>query len=65
MIRLPCRVSVLIAAACLPQAAFAQLGEVHLGSLVTYGTARSYGPGAGLGLGVAAGRLVYLGARWT
>ncbi len=43
--------------ACLPSAAYPQLGEVHLGSVVSYGGAASYGLGAGLVLGVAAGRL--------
>lgn len=55
----------LAAVICLPSAAGAQLGEVQLGSVVTYGTAGPYGPGAGLVLGVAAGRLAYVGLRWT
>lgn len=50
---------------CLPSAAYPQLGEVHLGSVVSYGTAAPYGVGAGLILGVAAGRLAYLGLRWA
>lgn len=49
----------------LPSAAYAQLGEVQLGSVVSYGTAAPYGLGAGLVLGVAAGRLAYAGLRWT
>lgn len=51
--------------ACLPSAAYPQLGEVHVGSVVSYGGAASYGLGAGLVLGVAAGRLAYVGLRWT
>lgn len=43
----------------------AQLGEVHLGALASYGTASSYGVGAGLIGGISAGRLVYVGARWV
>lgn len=53
------------ALACLPSAAYPQLGEVHLGSVVSYGGAAPYGVGAGLVLGVAAGRLAYAGLRWT
>ncbi len=49
----------------LPSAAYSQLGEVQLGSVVSYGTAAPYGVGAGLVLGVAAGRLAYAGLRWT
>lgn len=50
---------------CLPSATRAQLGEVQLGSVVSYGTAAPYRIGAGVVLGIAAGRLAYLGARWT
>ena len=49
----------------LPSPAYPQLGEVHLGSVVSYGGAAPYGLGAGLTLGVAAGRLAYIGLRWT
>ena len=49
----------------LPSSAHAQLGEVHLGPVVSYGGAAPYGVGAGLALGVAAGRLAYVGLRWT
>ncbi len=49
----------------LPSAAYAQLGEVQLGTVVSYGPAAPYGMGAGLVLGVAAGRIVYAGLRWT
>ena len=50
---------------CLPSAAYPQLGEVQLGSVVSYGLAAPYGIGAGLVLGVAAGRLAYVGLRWN
>lgn len=44
--------------------AVGQLGEAQLGVLASYGTPRAFGPGAGLVLGVATGRLAYLGVRW-
>ena len=43
----------------------AQLGEVQVGGLVSYGLEDAYGPGAGIVFGVAAGRITYIGARWT
>jgi hypothetical protein len=43
----------------------AQLGELQVGVSASYGTADAYGPGAGLVLGVATGRLAYAGLRWT
>jgi hypothetical protein len=43
----------------------AQLGEVHLGGLVSYGSGGAYQGGAGLIGGISAGRLVYVGARWV
>lgn len=43
----------------------AQLGEVHLGGLVSYGSGRAYQGGAGLIGGISAGRIVYVGARWV
>lgn len=43
----------------------AQLGELQAGVVGTYGSATPYGPGAGLVLGVAPGRLGYVGLRWT
>lgn len=57
----------LVVAALLPVASAlrAQLGEVHLGALASYGTGRAYGPGAGLVFGVAVGRLTYVGLRWA
>ncbi|MDP3774116.1 MAG: hypothetical protein Q8Q85_07575 [Gemmatimonadales bacterium] len=57
----------LVVAALLPLASAlqAQLGEVQLGALASYGTGRAYGPGAGLVFGLAAGRLTYIGLRWA
>lgn len=43
----------------------AQLGEVQAGVVASYGTSKAAGAGAGLVLGVASGRLAYLGLRWT
>ena len=43
----------------------AQLGELQIGVVGSYGTSKAYGPGAGLVLGVATGRLAYVGLRWT
>ncbi|MDH4131749.1 MAG: hypothetical protein OEV95_08060 [Gemmatimonadota bacterium] len=48
-----------------PASLHAQLGEVHVGLLASYGTAGSYQAGGGLLAGVSAGRLVYLGVRWV
>ncbi len=42
-----------------------QIGELHLGVVASYGTPETYGPGAGLVVGVAPGRLVYVGLRWS
>jgi hypothetical protein len=42
-----------------------QVGELHLGVVASYGTPETYGPGAGVVVGVAPGRLVYVGARWS
>ena len=42
-----------------------QIGELHLGVVASYGTPGTYGPGAGLVLGIAPGRLVYVGVRWS
>ena len=57
--------AVAVSVALLPTCLTAQLGEVHLGMLAGYGTAGAYGAGAGLIVGVAAGRLAYVGVRWT
>lgn len=43
----------------------AQLGEVQVGGVLSYGLEDAYRPGAGIVLGVAAGRITYIGARWT
>ena len=43
----------------------AQLGEVQVGMVASYGTGEAYEPGAGVVVGVAAGRLTYLGLRWA
>jgi hypothetical protein len=43
----------------------AQLGELQFGVVGSQGTSAAYGPGAGLVLGVATGRLAYVGLRWT
>ncbi len=53
----------LLAAA--PAPALAQLGEVQLGAVASWGSAKTYGPGGGLVFGVAAGRLAYVGVRWS
>lgn len=42
-----------------------QIGELHLGVVANYGTPRAFGPGAGLVVGIAPGRLVYVGVRWS
>ena len=48
-----------------PSVARAQLGEVHLGALASYGMSNSHGPGGGIAIGVATGRFTYLGVRWA
>jgi hypothetical protein len=45
--------------------ATAQLWEVHLGAVGTYGTADAHGAGIGPVIGVMPGRLAYAGLRWT
>jgi len=45
--------------------AFGQIGELQAGMVGSYGWTTAYGPGAGLVLGVATGRLAYVGLRWT
>ena len=42
-----------------------QIGELHLGVVANYGTPGTFGPGAGLVVGIAPGRLAYVGARWS
>lgn len=55
----------LLPVALLPATLAAQLGEIHLGALATYGPGSSYHAGGGLLGGISAGRLVYVGARWA
>lgn len=43
----------------------AQLGELQVGVVASYGAGEAYGPGGGVVLGVATGRLAYVGLRWT
>jgi hypothetical protein len=38
---------------------------LHLGVVASHGTPRAFGPGAGLVVGIAPGRLVYVGVRWS
>jgi hypothetical protein len=60
------RCAVLVAAVLgLASQVRAQLGEVQVGGLLSYGLGDAYGPGAGIVLGVAAGRITYIGVRWT
>ena len=57
--------SVVVALLCLtPTALPAQLGELQVGPLASYGMRDPYRAGAGLALGVSPGRLVYVGLRW-
>lgn len=44
--------------------AHAQLAETQVGVVGGYSNGHAYGPGAGLTVGVAPGRLVYVGLRW-
>ena len=56
----------LVAAVALPSASLTgQIGELHLGVVANHGTPGAFGPGAGLVVGIAPGRLVYVGARWS
>ena len=45
--------------------AAAQLWEVHLGAVGSYGSADAHGAGIGPVIGVMPGRLLYAGLRWT
>lgn len=57
--------SLLVALACVtPAAVSAQLGELQVGAVSSYGMRDPYRAGAGLVLGVAPGRLLYVGLRW-
>lgn len=42
-----------------------QIGEIQTGGIGSYGTGEPFGAGAGLVWGVAAGRIAYIGVRWT
>ncbi len=58
--------ALLIALVLVPDTpAGAQIAELHIGTVGSYGSAHAYGPGGGLVLGLAAGRLTYVGLRWT
>lgn len=58
--------SLVLALVCVtPARLSAQLGELQVGALASYGMRDPYRAGAGLTLGVAPGRLVYVGLRWT
>lgn len=46
-----------------PVGARAQLGEVQVGAIGTWGVAEVHGPGVGVVGGVAAGRIIYVGGR--
>ena len=57
--------ALLIALVCgAPTALSAQLGELQVGVIGSYGMRDPYRGGGGLVLGVAPGRLVYVGLRW-
>jgi len=57
--------SLLLALVCVtPTALWAQLGELQVGAIASYGMRDPYRAGGGLVLGVAPGRLVYVGLRW-
>ena len=43
----------------------AQMGELQLGGIVSYGAPRSFGEGAGLVAGIGLARLIYVGTRWV
>ncbi len=45
--------------------ASAQMGELQLGGVVSYGAPRSFARGAGVVAGIGLARLVYVGARWV
>lgn len=45
--------------------AAAQMGELQLGGVVSYGAPRSFGTGVGLVAGIGLARLVYVGTRWV
>jgi len=53
----------LLAVLLAPSGLQAQLGEVHVGLLGSVGTGAAWGPGLGAIVGVAPGRLTYVGLR--
>lgn len=56
----------LVALLCsVPAAVSAQLGELQIGVVGSYGVRDPYRGGTGLVVGVAPGRLAYVGLRWT
>lgn len=61
------RLCLVVGSVALPSASSltGQIGELHLGVVANYGTAGAFGPGAGLVAGIAPGRLVYVGVRWS
>lgn len=59
------RILALITLLCAPAVLHAQIGEAHLGAVMSYGAPNTFGQGAGVVFGVAAGRLTYVGLRWT
>ncbi len=58
------RLGLVVALSAWATPGFAQLGELQAGVVASHGTAEAYGPGGGLVLGVATGRLAYVGLRW-
>ena len=54
----------LLLAALLPPPLYAQLGEVRLGAMGSYGAGAAYRGGAGLTASYAPGRLASVGLRW-
>ena len=65
MTRLAAVGSFVAAVLCVAPPLPAQLAEVQLGVVASYGSGDPFGPGGGLVLGIAPGRLTYAGLRWT
>lgn len=61
------RLLLLCLAGCLAGTApaSAQMGELQLGGIVSYGTPRPFARGGGVVAGIGLARLVYVGARWV
>jgi len=51
--------------AIVPSPAPAQIGVLQFGGVGSYGTGEPFGAGGSLVAGVAAGRIAYIGLRWT